>query len=294
MGLRQAAESLKTNLPEEDNSLFFKIQNEYKKLLTDINIKKGGFLYCTGDGFYKLSFVEGILPKSFNTLAIPCKKIYDLYVKKGADKLGDFFLGGALSEFKNFFVSIEETMEDVYFLPMDEKHDFFMFAICQKNQTFNPTTIAKDKIEKFLRFYSSYKYIIETAYPIFQNTNYESVLLKAETAFNFGKFADKILISLKGIFNFDYNNLDILNLYYSLVNKIKLIIGKSNITILKNKEEIYACVFSSKGIPMDIYIAQSQSILENLYGKKLSEKIKITHSGTSNSLEDIKDFLKIS
>lgn len=55
---------------------------------------------------------------------------------------------------------------------------------------------------------------------------------------------------------------------------------------------LYASIFSSEIIPMDIYTQKITASLSKIYGEDICSKILMDYTGTSKDINEIKTFFK--
>lgn len=303
MGLRQRAEAvnLKDQQPlnepnNEPLSLFFDAKHKFKNLLKELNVEKGGFLIKTNEDFYNLCFAYSIDITTFHRCIIPAEIINSFEIKKNewyslSDK--------NLSSIKNFFSSQEYISITSLFLFPIEQNKSFLFLIKSQKDVYRENfdfEKADKKVKEFLPIYEKYKSIIETAKPVYSFQYGEnSIILKIKSALSLNNTAHLLSISFLHAFPDSVKlqiDLDEINLYYSITNKILNLIGKSNTALLSTNHCLYASIFSAQRLPMEVYIKKITSSLNKIYGEELCNKLLVEYTGTSKNIDEIKNFLK--
>lgn len=304
MGLRQIAEAvnLKHQQPlkepnHDSNSPFFRAREGFKSLLKSLEVEKGGFLIKTDEDFYNLCFASSVDITTFHRCIIPSEIINNFDIQENKwYALSDT----NLSSIRNFFSSQEYiSITDIILFAIEQNKSFLFLIKSQKDVYRNSFNLinADQILNDNLSYYcDNYKSIIESTRPVypFQHGT-DTIMLKIESALNFNNQAHLVKISLANIFPDVIKlqtDLDLLSLYYSLINKIYNLIGKSNIAILGIDNCIYISIFSAQNIPMDLYIKKLLDNLHDIYGKKLCSNLIAEYTGTSKNINRIKDFFK--
>ena len=292
MGLRQKAEavSIKAHRPpkaptERPHSPFFDAKNNFQALLKNLQIEKGGFLVKANEDFYNLCFAAGVDITTFHRCMIPSSIIEGFEAKQN----NRYSLTNKdLSSIKNFFSSQEYiSITNLILYPLEEAKTFLFLIKSQKDFYREAFDFEKaDKLVKeFLPYYDQYKQIIETA----------TIMLKIKSALNLNNTAHLLKISFLHVFTDRVtlqSDLNTLELYYSMINKILNLIGKSNMAMLGMDNCLYASIFSSETLPMDIYTQKITASLSKIYGEDICSKILMDYTGTSKDINEIKTFFK--
>lgn len=303
MGLRQRAEAVNINNyrplkdPVEDHpSPFFDAKKNFKTFLKELHIEKGGFLIKTNEDFYNLCFASGFDVTTFHRCMIPSEIIENLQI---IENNWVSITNTSKVSIKNFFSSQEYMSITDIILHSIEKEKTFLFLVKSQKDIYRETFDfgkADISLEKFIPIYEKYKLIIETARPVYPfqyGTN--TIMLKIKSAINFNNTAHLLKIAFFHIFPDTVKlqtDLNILELYYSMINKILNLIGKSNMAILGMDNCLYASIFSSENLPMDIYTKKITASLTKIYGEDLCAKLLIDYTGTSKNINEINDFFK--
>ena len=302
MGLRQKAEavSIKTYQPpkaptESPSSPFFDAKNNFQTLLKNLQIEKGGFLVKTNEDFYNLCFASGVDITTFHRCMIPSSIIDGFKVQNNRYSLTN----NDLSSIKNFFSSQEYiSITDIILYPI-EKNKSFLFLIKSQKDVYREAfdfEKADKQIGKFLPYYEQYKQIIEMTRPVYPfQYGTDTIILKIKSALNINNTAHLLKIAFFHIFpntvklQCDLNSLE---LYYSIINKILNLMGKSNMAILGMDNCLYASIFSSETLPIDIYTQKITASLTKIYGEDICSKILMDYTGSSKNINEIKTFFK--
>ncbi|UTC61568.1 hypothetical protein E4O00_04895 [Treponema sp. OMZ 788] len=304
MGLRQKAEAvsikayqpLKPHTDESPSSPFFDAKKHFQILLKNLQIEKGGFLVKTNEDFYNLCFASGVDITTFHRCMIPSNiidgfevKQHNLFSLKNDD----------LKSLKNFFSSQEYASISEIILFSVEENKSFLFLIKSQKDVYREGfdfEKADKQIRDFLPSYDKYKNIIETARPVYPfQYGSDTIMLKIKSALNFNNTAHLLTITFFHVFIDTVklqSDLNTLSLYYSIANKILNLMGKSNMAILGMDNSLYASIFSSENLPMDIYTKKITASLSNIYGEELCAKILIEYRGNSKNITEIKNFFK--
>ena len=263
MGLRQKAEavSIKAHRPpkaptERPHSPFFDAKNNFQALLKNLQIEKGGFLVKANEDFYNLCFAAGVDITTFHRCMIPSSIIEGFEAKQN----NRYSLTNKdLSSIKNFFSSQEYiSITNLILYPVEENRSFLFLIKSQKDFYREAFDFEKaDKlVREFLPYYDQYKQIIETARPVYPfQYGTDTIMLKIKSALNLNNTAHLLKISFLHVFTDRVtlqSDLNTLELYYSMINKILNLIGKSNMAMLGMDNCLYASIFSSETLPMDI------------------------------------------
>ena len=302
MGLRQKAEtvSIKTyrspKAPtERPHSLFFDAKNNFQTLLKNLQIEKGGFLVKTNEDFYNLCFAAGVDITTFHRCMIPSSIIDGFKVQNNRYSLTN----NDLSSIKNFFSSQEYiSITDIILYPVEENRSFLFLIKSQKDIYREIFDFEKaDKlVREFLPYYEQYKQIIEMTRPVYPfQYGTDTIMLKIKSALNLNNTAHLLTIKFLHVFTDRVKlqcDLNSLELYYSIINKILNLMGKSNMAILGMDNCLYASIFSSETLPIDIYTQKITASLTKIYGEDICSKILMDYTGSSKDINEIKTFFK--
>ena len=302
MGLRLLAEAVnaKNRIPpgiKNIEPLFFTAEKCFNIFLSAVKIEKGGFLVKNAENIYKLCFASGLDVTTFHKCAVPAEILKSL-IRSFTE--WTVLSGGNFTALRNFFSSQEYiSITDIYLFPLDGENCFLFLIKSQKdaskeNFDFNGINTV---LKKFTSEYAAYKRIFESATPIHPFQYGTDVIdLKIKSALQAKNYAGLIRFSFVELFPDSaqlQKNINLLRTYYSAVNKIVHIIGKSNISILKPEKILYVCLFSAQKLPQDIYIEKIKSALSPVYGKDFCNKLIIEYAGSSTDIKEILEFFEL-
>ncbi|UTC68163.1 MULTISPECIES: hypothetical protein [unclassified Treponema] len=303
MGLRQKAEAVGINAYRPPNapiewasSPFFDAKKNFKDLLKTLHIEKGGFLVKTGEDFYNLCFASGVDITTFHRCVIPAELIDSFAVEENewyslSDK--------DLKSIKSYFSSQEYISITDIFLFSIEKDKTFLFLIKSQKDVYRDSfdlQKADKDLKDFLPLYNECKFIIETARPVYPfQYGTDTIMLKIKSALNFDNTAHLLKIAFFHIFPDSVklqSDLNTISLYYSIINKILNLMGKSNMAILGMDNCLYASIFSSETMPMELYTKKITASLTKIYGEDICSRLLMEYTGTSKNINEIKTFFK--
>lgn len=314
MGLRHLAEALNekkqlqpdlnnaSNLKAEHTPLFFKAEKSLKNFLSSAGIEKGGFLIKNNENLYELCFASGFDVTTFHRCIIP-----ESVLKPLISPLTEWTVltSGNFRVLRNFFSSQEYiSITDMFLFPIDGDNGFLFLVKSQKDSSREMACFLNSNSEEinaplknFITTYAEFKTVFEAAHPVYPfQFGENAILLKIESALHAKNFAGLINFSFEEVFPDSVKlqqDVSVLRMYYSMVNRILQIIGKSNISVLKTNRQIYICLFSAQKLPEDIYIGKIKSVISAIYGKEFCNKLIINYAGSSQDIKKITDFLKL-
>ena len=302
MGLKQRAEAVNINNyrppkapTESPSSPFFDAKNNFQALLKNLQIEKGGFLVKTNEDFYNLCFAAGVDITTFHRCMIPSSIIDGFKAQNNRYSLTN----NDLSSIKNFFSSQEYiSITDIILYPVEENRSFLFLIKSQKDIYREIFDFEKaDKlVREFLPYYEQYKQIIEMTRPVYPfQYGTDTIMLKIKSALNLNNTAHLLTIKFLHVFTDRVKlqcDLNSLELYYSIINKILNLMGKSNMAILGMDNCLYASIFSSETLPIDIYTQKITASLTKIYGEDICSKILMDYTGSSKDINEIKTFFK--
>lgn len=191
-------------------------------------------------------------------------------------------------------------LQDSFVYPMDEGSCVFLLLKFDEN---SESSISEEKkkelfseMEAFKRDYKENESLINTCTPLYRR----------HVGFSFieSKLDGSALTSMKISFikfsfdkAFDVLNLEsdenLLPMFYSLVNRIGILVGKSNFSLLQKDLSLNACIFSSQPLDEFIYSTALKSVLSSIYGYSLIEKLKMTFSyDIKNPKDEIRQWME--
>ncbi len=295
-GLRDLAELARAgeSISQSNKAFFFQVENDFRKFLEPLSIKKAAFLKKDSEGNYLCCFPTNIDVASFKRLIIPSDTLRDSLKDL---KSWTSFKDNELSLFRNFFASQEYiSITEILLYSLQDDNEFLMLIRSQSdpnnNQPFNFDK-ANAQLKDFIPKYMKNKDIFHSVKTInTEKTN--DVLSKIKLALNKSYTANMYRLSLKAIFpdmaEFD-KNLQSFSFYLSVINKIQSAIGSKNIAVLNT--DLYLCIFSKQILSMNLYIDQVKKILAPIYGNELCEKLISENVAHSKNKEEILSFLNI-
>lgn len=300
MGLKNLAENILSVKPQAVNNIektefdFIKFENRFTDFLKKIEIAKAGFLSKIGD-FYKLSFPIGFDITGFHRFFIDACLVDSL---KCNDKL---CLKLSVNEFfqRHFFLSSQEyaSITDVFVFPIVTGR-LFLFCVRSKKDTYRtPFNIDKacNLLKDEKKFFLTKEEIIKNTSPVYPlQKGKDTILLKIQSALSVNQSAFLMKFSFTEIFPDSIKlqtDISKLCIYYSAVNKIIQSLGQSAICILKPNKCLYACLFSNKKLPIELYIDKIKAQLLPVYGFDFCNRLIIECIGISNDIHKIEDFI---
>lgn len=294
MGLRIKAGAINSSekLLNEDfiNSKYSKFESSFLFLLENLGINLACFLIKKEDNLIPA------FPFGFN-IDIFDKNIDFFKLTQVTDNFkNDIFYFEDFSLFKNFFIEDEYSkIKSITLYSVENDEPVFLLLIqtleCKKE-------ISKEQIEQetknFLPQYNSNKKIIKTCKCVYNGNGITSIESKLNGAYLYKSKTKLIKFSFEKIFGETEKiseNLNFLRLFYSVVNKIISLIGKSNFTVLDNSLSLNACIFSVNPIDENLYIAQIEDMLSTIYGKEITKSLNIEFLETDNIEKELKLWL---
>ncbi len=315
MGLRHLAEAfyekkqLQPALNNDSSSkmenvpLFFRAEESLKNFLFLVGIEKGGFLIKNNENFYELCFASGFDITTFHRCVIPASTLQPLISSPLTE--WTVLTSGNFRVLRNFFSSQEYiSITDMFLFPIDGDNVFLFLVKSQKDSSREMPCFLNSNsqeincaLQNFITGYSEFKTVFEAARPVYPfQFGENAILLKIESALKAKNFAGLINFSFEELFPDSIklqHDVSVLRMYYSMVNKILQIIGKSNISVLKTNRQIYICLFSAQKLPEDMYIGKIKSVISAIYGKEFCNKLIINYAGSSQDIKKITDFLQL-
>ncbi|WP_051267526.1 hypothetical protein [Treponema pedis] len=193
-----------------------------------------------------------------------------------------------------FFTGVYKHNRYPYF-PFGSGKGFFIFIKSQKDVSREEFNFTADTNNLILQ-YNKYKNIFKTAKPVYPfQYGKNAVTLKVKAALNADNFACLTTFSFTELFPDTVklqSDVSVLKLYYSVINKILQIIGRSNISVLKTNRTLALCLFSAQKLPQDIYVDKIKSAIYPIYGKDFCDRIIIEYSGFSKDVKTVMNFLE--
>ena len=272
MGLLDKVRKLESLKKPPELPRYFLFKFVFESLLKDIGAREGAFLVKQGK-FFHLAFPINVDCDVFRKYSLDASLI-----SSSSEKGEGAFL---LLEKETDSISEMELLSTSLLYKMDELGCIFLlmdFAdranVIEKN---NDVLLAK--VKEFKKVYEQNKILVDTSIPLFPKylgiSAIESKMqgaVLASTTPNFLEF------NFSSMFNFPFlhQDRDNLPLFYSIVNRITKMIGRSNFTILEKNLTLNACIFAS--IPLDYitYSSTLKTVLFSIYGCELIDKLEIS------------------
>ena len=241
-------------------------------------------------------------------LAFPLS--FDVATFKSASFDASYSLEGTFvelfSESMDGFANIESEAglkylrENSILIPMDERRCFFLFLKLKEGDSFFSSQEKRDSllscVEAFKKTYKENETLIETCtLPISKGLGFSFVESKLKGAVIASTVANIIKISFESVFDLSLleENIEDLKLFYSMANRISILIGSSNLAVLEKNYSLNVCIFSSQLLDEGIYTMTLKSVLSSIYGSSLIDKLTIKfEKGVSSPKEEIKRWIE--
>ncbi|MGP1437984.1 MAG: hypothetical protein ACTTKH_02805 [Treponema sp.] len=272
MGLLDKLKKLENIKEDDDSPRYFLFKDLFENFLKSIDAKKGAFLVKQGK-FFHLAFPINISCEVFRKYSFDASISIEEYSQE------PFILFDKNIESSNSFET--ELLNTSVLYKLDDLGCVFLLLNFEDRlkaiQTNREELISK--IEAFQKEYNQNEILINTSIPPYPKyigiSSIESKMqgaVLASTTPNFLKFHFSSMFELSSLHE-EINNLP---LFYSIVNRITNMIGRSNFAILEKDLTLNACIFSS--LPLDgvIYSNTLKTVLSSIYGKDLINKLEIS------------------
>lgn len=270
MGLLDKVRKLENEKKELPRYFLFKLA--FESFLKDIGARKGSFLLKQGKVF-NLAFPINIDCDIFRKYSLDAS----LMSSVEEDESGAFVLFN-----KDVASSIKmELLATSLLHKMDDLGCVFLLLDFDNRMDIikNNNDILLAKIKEFKSEYDQNKILIDTSIPLFikylGSSAIESKMqgaVLASTKPNFLEFNFSSMFNLSSL----HQDIDNLPLFYSIVNRISKMIGRSNLAILDKNLILNACIFSSVPLDYGVYSSTLKTVLFSIYGKELIEKLEIS------------------
>lgn len=272
MGLLDRAKKLEIAKREDGLPRYFLFKFAFESFLKDIGARKGAFLVKQGKYFH---------------LAFPINIDCEVFKKYSLDAT----LMMSFEEVENTpFVLFDKDVEDSVEIELlstsilykldDLGCVFLLLDFANRLDVLkNNEKILISKTKDFEKEYEKNEILINTSIPPFPKyigvSSIESKMqgaVLASTSPNFIEFTFSSMFDFSSL----HRNKDELPLFYSIVNRISKMIGRSNFAILEKDLVLNVCIFSS--IPLDdvVYSSTLRTVLCSIYGKDLVDKLGIS------------------
>lgn len=245
--------------------------------LENIGAEYGAFLIKKGSMFY-VACPVGLDTQTFNRTTFDASVV----MKRcdGGDNIKSFIT----------FTSTEEQgslhdlslLDDAVLYPMDENNCVFLLWKFEDTSV-SPLKTGKidilvSAVETFKNEYRANEVMVATCLPpLPKYVGFSSIESKLEGSSVASKRLNFITFSFEDIFDLCQleDDIDSLVMFYSLVNRILLLIGKTNFAVLQKDFSLKTCIFSSQLLDREIYATTIKTVLSSIYASSLVEKIKI-------------------
>ena len=269
MGLLDKVEKFENIKKEGELSRYFLFKSVFESFLKDVGARKGAFLVKQGR-FFHLAFPVNVDCEFFRRYSL------------------DASLMSSIENFENtpfllFNKKIDDSTEVLntsFLYSFDDLGCVFLLLDFDNrlNILQNDKSFLISRIVDFEKEYKQNEILVNTSIPTFPKyvgvSSIESKMegaVLASTSPNFLKF------SFASMFDFSslHNDKDNLPLFYSIVNRIGKMIGRSNFAILERDLTLNACIFSS--VPLDgvVYTSTLKTVLSSIYGNDIIDKLDI-------------------
>ena len=247
--------------------------------LENIGAEYGAFLIKKGGTFY-VACPTGLDTQTFNETSFDASIIMEWQDKKKCESTLPFITFDCDEEHGTFHTS--SLLNDSVLYPMDEYNCVFLLWRFE-DTCFSPLKTGKiDKllnaIKTFKQEYKENEVMVATCLPpLPQYVGYSSIESKLEGSTLASKKLNFITFSFEEVFDLSHleDDIDSLVMFYSMVNRILLLIGKSNFAVLQKDFSLKACIFSSQLLNKNIYTTTIKTVLSSIYAQSLVDKIKI-------------------
>lgn len=273
MGLLKKVKNLDMNVESPNKCIprYELFKSRFAHFLGKMGAEYGAFLIKHAAVFH-LAFPIGINADTFKNVFFDASVLLDV-----------------ITSSKMFLSFPNEMNKDVCLLqgatlyPMDESSCVFLLLKLDES---SEVAISEEKkkellceIQTFKNEYRENESLIQTCTPLYKRYVGFSFL---ESKFD-GSAQDSMTVNFIK-FSFDNafdllrleHDIDLLPLFYSLINRIGILIGKSNFSILQKDLSLNACIFSRQPLDETVYSRVLRNVLSSIYGESLIEKITIS------------------
>ena len=247
--------------------------------LENIGAEYGAFLIKKGGVFY-VACPVGLDTQTFNETTFDASTVMKEHSSETGEDLKPFITFDATEEHGTLHAT--SLLSDAVLYPMDENNCVFLLWKFE-DPSVSPLKNGKidtliNAVEKFKKEYKENEVMVATCLPpLPKYLGTSSIESKLEGSNLTSKELNFITFSFDEIFDLAQleDDIDSLVVFYSLVNRIMLLIGKSNFAVLQKDFSLKACVFSSQALDKNIYITTIRTVLSSIYVSSLADKIKI-------------------
>ncbi len=277
MGLLTKTKELKsTGEGKEPLPRYFLFRSLFSQFLSEVDALSGAFLVKHA-GIFHFAF-----PVSFDAIIFN-RAVFDASYNLDGDfiELSSDRMKGFLNTDSSY--ELGALLLNSIIVPMEDNHCVFLFLKFKDGSDFFVSQKKRDdvfsSIKDFKTKYKENETLIETCTPFFpKHLGFSFVESKLKGASIASTVANIINISFENAFKLASLNDDAENLavFYSLVNRISILIGSSNLSVLEKDYSLKICVFSSQLLDEGIYNMVLKSVLSSIYGASLIDKLCIT------------------
>lgn len=296
MGLRIKAGAINSGIKflfeDFSSSKYGKFEKYFSSFLKELQVKHACFL-LEENGFFFPAFPFGFKVSVFHKMKI---NVENLLSKQNGEGFYIPFSSNEYSLVKDFLSDEEYSkLKEIIFYPLEEDGSVYLLLLNIGNSACFDMDKVRQEIKSFSQEYFSDKKIIQST----KNINCLNTLLSAQSKIKGAVFANAkvtlIKFSFKGLFS-DYKknmeDLFFLRLFYSMVNRIILSAGKSNLAVLDSSLCLKVYVFSANFIDEVLYTSQIKNILASVYGDSAAKTVSVEIAGYSCSEKDFKNLLE--
>jgi len=280
MGFLNRAKSIETIATTNDIAMkprFSSFMFNFSYFLENIGAEYGAFLIKKGGTFY-VACPVGLDTQTFNETSFDATIIMANRDKEEKEDIKPFII--CTEEHTTSFST--SLLHDAVLYPMDESSCVFLLWKFE-DTCFSPLKTGKmnalvSSVESFRKEYKENEVMVATCLPpLPKYVGSSSVESKLEGSSLTSKKLNFITFYFDEIFNLSQleDDIDSLVTFYSLINRILLLIGKSNFAVLQKDFSLKTCIFSSQLLDKNIYTKTIKSVLSSIYASSLVDKIKV-------------------
>ena len=272
MGLLDKVKKLENVKREDELPRYFLFKFTFESFLKDIGARKGAFLVKQGK-YFRIAFPINIDCEMFKKYSLDANLMMSFEeVENTPFVLFEKNVDNSI-ETKLLNTSILYKLDDLgcVFLLLDFAN---RLDILKNNEE-----VLISKTKDFEKEYEQNEILINTSVPPFPKyVGISSIESKMQGAVLASTSPNFIEFTFSSMFDFSYlhKNKEELPLFYSIVNRISKMIGRSNFAILEKDLVLNVCIFSS--LPLDdvVYSSTLRTVLCSIYGKDLVDKLGIS------------------
>jgi len=251
----------------------------FSSFLENIGAEYGAFLIKKGGVFY-VACPVGLDTQTFNETSFDASVVMR-GCEKACEDTKPFITFGCAEDHASLLST--SLLSDAVLYPMDDGHCVFLLWRFE-DTSFSPFKNGKidslvSAVEKFKKEYKENEVMVSTCLPpLPKYLGTSSIESRLEGSNLTSKKLNFITFSFDEVFDLCQleDDIDSLVMFYSVVNRILLLIGKSNFAVLQKDFSLKTCIFSGQLLDRDIYITTIKTVLSSIYATSFVEKIKIT------------------